>query len=76
MLISSSDQKINSPFICKKSDKFKVLEEKLYEKYPNLKDNAHLYLCKGDLIDIEKTLKENRIENGDSILIFNINELE
>ena len=69
MIIVSSDQKIKSSFICKESDKFEVLEEKIYEKYPNVKNKMHVYLYNGEMIDIKKTLKEYRIKNGSHILI-------
>ena len=69
VIIKSSDQTIKYPLICKKSDKFKELEQKIYEKYPNLKNEKHFYLCKGNIIDIEKTIEENKIKDNDIILI-------
>ena len=71
VIIKSSDQAIKSSFICQKRDKFKVLQQKLYEKYPNLKKKEHYYICWGNLIDIEKTIEENRIKDNDMIIIFN-----
>ena len=75
VIIKSSDQTIKIPFICKKSDKFKILEQELYKKLPNLKKEEHYYLCNGNVIDIEKTIEENKIKDSD-ILIININEIE
>ena len=69
MIIKSSDQTIKYPLICKKGEKFKELEQKIYEKYPNLKNEKHFYLCKGNIIDIEKTIEENKIKDNDIILI-------
>ena len=58
MIIKSSDLAIKSSFICQKGDKFIVLQQKLYEKYPNLKKKEHYYLCNGNIVDIEKTISE------------------
>ena len=69
VIIESLNQSIKSSFICKKSEKFKELEQKIYEKYPNLKNEKHFYLCKGNIIDIEKAIEENKIKDNDIILI-------
>ena len=76
VIIQSYDQTIKSSFICKKRDKFKVLQQKLYEKYPNLKEKEHYYLCRGGIIDIEKTIEENKIKDSDILIIKEIEEDE
>ena len=76
VIIKSSDQTIKSSFMCKKSDKFKVLEQKLYKKYPNIKNEGHYYLCEGNKIDIEKTIEENKIKDNANILYINDSENE
>ena len=75
VIIKSSDQAIKSSFLCKKGDKFKILEQKLYKRFPNLKKEEHYYLCNGNIIDIEKTIEENKIKDGANIL-YNINEAD
>jgi len=72
VIIRSSDQSIKSSFICKKSDKFKVLEQKLYKKCPDLKNKEHYYLCGGNIIDVEKTIEENKIKECAYIILLNI----
>jgi hypothetical protein len=72
VIIKSSDQTIKYPFSCQKNDKFKVLEQKLYERFANLKEKEHYYLCNGNIIDIERTIEENEIKDNDIIIIFNI----
>jgi len=69
LIIKSSAQEFKFSFICKRSDKYKVLEQKLYDKYPDLKNKEHYYLCNGNIIDIEKTIKENKIKDSDNIII-------
>ena len=76
VIIKSLDQTIKYPLICKKSEKFKVLQQKLYEKYKDLKKKEHFYVCKGNQIDIEKTIEENKIKDNDIILINEILEAE
>ena len=71
VIINSTGQDINIPIACKKTDKFKVLEEKLYEKKPYLKNIYHYYLFGGKYIDVEETLKNLNIKNGDKILVNN-----
>ena len=71
MIITSTDQAIKYPIICKKSDNFKELEQKIYKKFPDLKQKEHYFLCNGNIIDIEKTIEENKLKDGD-ILMFNI----
>jgi len=73
--ITTSDQSINISIKCQKNDKFKVLENKLYEKYPDLKNKKHYYICNGNMIDIEKTIEQNKIIDNDNILYNNF-ELE
>ena len=69
VIIKSSDQAIKFPFRCQKGDKFKVLQQKLYEKYPNLNQKEHFYVCGGNIIYIEKTIEENKIKDNDQIII-------
>ena len=76
VIIQSSDQAIKSSFICHKGDKFKVLQQKLYEKYQILKKKEHFYVCNGNMIDIEKTIEENNIKDSDHIIINEIEEDE
>ena len=74
--ITSSGQNINVSIKCQKNDKFKVLEYKLYEKYPDLKNKNHYYICNGNMIDIEKTIEQNKIIDKDNILLYNNFEFE
>jgi len=71
--IQTTNQDINRPIACKKTDNFKFLEEKLYEKNPDLRNKTLTYLCGGNNLDVKKTLEENKIKNYDVILI-NIEE--
>jgi len=71
IIFISSDQNIISSFICKNTDSFKVLENKLYEKYSEYKDLDNIYILNGRKINKNKSLDENKIKNNDIITIYN-----
>ena len=65
---------INFPIACKIKDNFKVLEEKLYKDYPELKHKNLYFMANGNIINRDETLENNRIKNRNAILIYE-NEL-
>jgi len=66
---TSSDQDINCPMACKNTNILARLEEKLYNDYPKYKD-YHTYLTvNGIVVKRFKTLEENGIKNGNSIIV-------
>ena len=55
---------------CKKSDIFKSLITKLFEKFPEYKKKDKIFfVANGDKIDENKTVLENKIKNGDIIIL-------
>ena len=48
---------------------FQKIEIKLFEVFPELKPKNIYYLANGNTINKISTLKENKIKNGDTILI-------
>ena len=66
---SSSDGNINYSIPCIDSDIFAEIEEKLYKKYPEYRDSNNVCLYKGSCILRFKTIGENKIENGNPILL-------
>ena len=56
--------------ICKNTDLFVRLEEKLYNEYPQFKNYETYFEVKTKRIKRFKTLDENKIKNGDIINIF------
>ena len=67
----SHDQRIsNYSIVCKKTDLFVELEEKLYNEYPEFKDYLTYCLAHGQPILRFKTLEENNIRNNDKIIVF------
>ena len=65
----SSDQLINFPIGGVKSDKFSIIEEKLLNEFPELKNKDIYYIANGNVINKELTLEQNKIKTGNSILI-------
>ena len=67
------DQRIDCSITCYNTDIFKEIEEKLFEKFPELKHKEIYFLVNGMLINRLANLEKNKIKNGKIILI-NINE--
>ena len=63
------DKNIHYPIPCNKSDSFAKIENKLFEEFPELKSKNIYYLANGNTVNKTATLKENKIKNGDTILI-------
>ena len=65
----STTQNINYPMICKKSDNFILLEEKLYQEYPELRNKDLVFMANGSVINRDETLDNNGIKPGNLIVI-------
>ena len=65
----STDQNINCLMIGKKSDNFKVLEEKLYQDYPEIENKNLVFMVNGCVINRDETLENNGIKPGNAIVI-------
>ena len=66
---SLKGETIHSPITCKNSDVFSKLEEKLYLEYPKLKNKNIFFITNGNIINRSANIEQNRIKNGDTILI-------
>ena len=60
----------NFSIICKNSDVFNQIENKVYEKFNELKDIITYFIFDGKQIDKYKTITENRIK-GNGVIIMN-----
>ena len=65
----SSTQKINCPIACKNNNTFVRIEEKLYDRYPDLKNYENYFWIKGKKIKRFLTLEENNIKDGDIVML-------
>ena len=59
--------------VCKESDLFLNLEERLYRDFPKFRDKA-FFMCNTKQIDRNKTLSENNIKSNSLINVFIIEE--
>ena len=65
----STEQKINCQMLCKNTDIFAIIEQNLYQKYPEYKETENFFLLHGTKINKNKTLEENKIKNNDVIIL-------
>ena len=73
IIFTSDDQKIHFSVICKNTEKFNRLEEKLYNDYPEYSETNNYFVVNGNRIQKFKTLDENNIRNSDIIILNQIN---
>ena len=70
---SSNDLKVPFDLSCAKTEIFNLVLKRLYNEYPEYKDKNCHFLLNGNLININKTIDENKIKSGDNIIILNPN---
>ena len=68
--IESGDQKIRYSLICKNTDKINDIEKMLYKKFPDFPKTENYFLCNGASIEKFKSLEENKIKDGDILLVY------
>ena len=71
----STDQHINIAIRGNKSAPLCILENELYNMFPDYRNKNCYFLGNGWKCDKKKTLEENKIENGDKLIVV-INEDE
>ena len=70
MNFSSVDQRLqNYSIICKNTDIFNKLENKLYEDYKEFDETEIYFTVNGNKINKNKSLDFNKIKNNDTIII-------
>ena len=65
--VSNSQDIQNYSLICKSTDLFEKLEEKLFKDYPKYTKDKTFFLANGNRIETSKTLEENKIKNNNVI---------
>ena len=69
--VSMGSQDIsNYALVCKNTDLFLILEERLYQDYPQIRNKKVLFMCNAKEIDRYKTLEQNNIKSKDIINVF------
>ena len=59
----------NIPLVCNKNEKFSSLVKQFYKKYPQYKNKNCYFLSSGSIVNLNKTVMENRIIDGQTILV-------
>ena len=66
----------NFSLICKNTDPFSKIEQELYDKFLDLKENQiNFNLVNGIVINRFKTLQENKIKSGNIIQICKMDDI-
>ena len=69
VFFTSTNQDIHRPIPCKNTDTFARIEEKIYNEYPKYKDYNTYLTVNGNTIKRFKTFDENKIKDGDTIIV-------
>ncbi len=67
--VQSSDMMVNFFVQCLESDSCSKIEEKLYENFPTYRETNNIFIHNGVVIKRFKTIHENGIKNGDTLLL-------
>ena len=70
VIFISDDQWIHYAIICKNTEKFKDLESRLYDAYPDYSESDNYFLANGRKIARFKDLDYNQIKNSDIITLY------
>ena len=68
----STDNSIHKGIKCIETDTFAEVEEKLYQIYDNFRDTNNMFTINGRTILRFRNLKENKIKDGDIVLLLRI----
>ena len=69
IFFTSNQQDIHRPISCKNTDIFVKIEEQIYNEYPKYKDYNTYLTVNGNVIKRFKTLNENGIKDGNTIIV-------
>ena len=69
IIFTSVDEKLLFSVIWKNTDKFNIIENKLYEEYPIYYESENYFTVNGSKINKAKSLVDNKIYNNDVILL-------
>jgi DNA repair exonuclease SbcCD ATPase subunit len=65
----SSDDRIKYAIPCLIKDLFVDVEKKIYEKFPQYREENHIFLSDGNIIKKFKTVGENKLQSGIPIIM-------
>ena len=71
VIFRSVDSQLHYAIICKNTDRFNMIENLLYDKYPEYIEKENFFICNGIKINKSKTMEQNNIKYSD-IIVLNI----
>ena len=74
LIFQSGDQLLRYAIICKNTDIFNIIVNKIFEREPKFKENFNYFLCNGNRVNEYKSLDENNIKDGNFIILQNLEE--
>ena len=75
IIFYSVDQDIHYSLICKNTDKFSNVEQKLFEQFPKCQEDTYYFMANGIQINRYKTLEQLKLKNS-AIITMNKYEFE
>ena len=70
IIFTSADQVIHHSVICKNSEVFSIVENRLYDEgFPEYKESENFFTFNGLKVNKNKTMEENNIKNSDVIIL-------
>ena len=69
IIFQSVDSKIHYAIICKNTDRFNMIENILYDIYPEYIENENYFIVNGNKINKNKTIEQNNIKYSDIVIL-------
>ena len=76
VIFQSIDSKMHYTIICKNTDRFNMIKNILYDKYPENIENENYFTINRIKINKNKTLEQNNIKYSDIIILNNQQSIE
>ena len=70
LYFKSGDQSLSCAVLCKETDIFNTVVNKLFIQKPEFKENFNYFLCGGTRINEYKSIRDNKIKDGAIILMY------
>ena len=70
IIFTNSEEEFKYSFICKNTDKFYLLESRLYERLPKYGETVNYFMVNGKRVINHKTLEENHIYDSSIVTLY------
>ena len=69
VIFISEDESFYYSILCKNTDIFNIIEERLYKVYPELSGSDNNFVANGKIVNKYQTLEQNNIKNNNIIIL-------